>query len=231
METIRWQTSPAFKCTFGLHCESNRSTQSSKHINRSKLRVNTCIQHQAGKRVRVTIAFGLTSYWIKRWREIFLSQSLSVVMRKPRKCESNYFRHPSVNCHIKINQKVNSFKATSENIIKQCWFGSNKLSYDHQILGSIVVSIPACHAGDRGSIPRRGETFSFVILSCFSSIKADDTKRQLIIKKILNDETIWNLVILMLNTVLTCCDSMFSLLDPISPYVFYRQILEPLNSQ
>ena len=26
----------------------------------------------------------------------------------------------------------------------------------HQVLGSIVVSIPACHAGDRGSIPRRG---------------------------------------------------------------------------
>ena len=25
-----------------------------------------------------------------------------------------------------------------------------------QLLGSIVVSIPACHAGDRGSIPRRG---------------------------------------------------------------------------
>ena len=25
-----------------------------------------------------------------------------------------------------------------------------------QILDSIVVSIPACHAGDRGSIPRRG---------------------------------------------------------------------------
>ena len=28
------------------------------------------------------------------------------------------------------------------------------------ILGSIVVSIPACHAGDRGSIPRRGEWLS-----------------------------------------------------------------------
>ena len=27
------------------------------------------------------------------------------------------------------------------------------------VLGSIVVSIPACHAGDRGSIPRRGGTF------------------------------------------------------------------------
>ena len=27
---------------------------------------------------------------------------------------------------------------------------------NEDILGSIVVSIPACHAGDRGSIPRRG---------------------------------------------------------------------------
>ena len=27
------------------------------------------------------------------------------------------------------------------------------------ILVSIVVSIPACHAGDRGSIPRRGDFF------------------------------------------------------------------------
>ncbi len=26
----------------------------------------------------------------------------------------------------------------------------------HSLLVSIVVSIPACHAGDRGSIPRRG---------------------------------------------------------------------------
>ena len=26
----------------------------------------------------------------------------------------------------------------------------------HPVLDSIVVSIPACHAGDRGSIPRRG---------------------------------------------------------------------------
>ena len=31
---------------------------------------------------------------------------------------------------------------------------TNTLSFG--ILGSIVVSIPACHAGDRGSIPRRG---------------------------------------------------------------------------
>ena len=31
------------------------------------------------------------------------------------------------------------------------------------ILVSIVVSIPACHAGDRGSIPRRGEFFSIIV--------------------------------------------------------------------
>ena len=39
------------------------------------------------------------------------------------------------------------------------------------VLGSIVVSIPACHAGDRGSIPRRGGICFFTILfflPCFS---------------------------------------------------------------
>ena len=30
-----------------------------------------------------------------------------------------------------------------------------------QFLVSIVVSIPACHAGDRGSIPRRGGAGAF----------------------------------------------------------------------
>lgn len=39
-----------------------------------------------------------------------------------------------------------------------------KLALKHEILGSIVVSIPACHAGDRGSIPRRGGFF-FLFLS------------------------------------------------------------------
>ena len=29
-----------------------------------------------------------------------------------------------------------------------------------EFLVSIVVSIPACHAGDRGSIPRRGGTYN-----------------------------------------------------------------------
>ena len=33
------------------------------------------------------------------------------------------------------------------------------------ILDSIVVSIPACHAGDRGSIPRRGGFFVLFLLN------------------------------------------------------------------
>ena len=37
-------------------------------------------------------------------------------------------------------------------------------SYILCTFGSIVVSIPACHAGDQGSIPRR-RAFSFVIIS------------------------------------------------------------------
>ena len=38
-----------------------------------------------------------------------------------------------------------------------------------EILGSIVVSIPACHAGDRGSIPRRGgNNFHFLIFFFFN---------------------------------------------------------------
>ena len=32
------------------------------------------------------------------------------------------------------------------------------------VRGSIVVSIPACHAGDRGSIPRRGAFLLFFFL-------------------------------------------------------------------
>ena len=44
------------------------------------------------------------------------------------------------------------------------------------ILDSIVVSIPACHAGDRGSIPRRGDNIlvKFILvdaaISCISIV-------------------------------------------------------------
>jgi hypothetical protein len=51
----------------------------------------------------------------------------------------------------------------------QYFFYFNFICTSHlylSILDSIVVSIPACHAGDRGSIHRRGDSF----LICFSSI-------------------------------------------------------------
>ena len=35
-------------------------------------------------------------------------------------------------------------------------------------LGSIVVSIPACHAGDRSSISLSGGIFHFFLLICFA---------------------------------------------------------------
>ena len=37
--------------------------------------------------------------------------------------------------------------------------------FDHTFRDSIVASIPACHAGDRGSIPRRGVNKLFGQLS------------------------------------------------------------------
>ena len=39
----------------------------------------------------------------------------------------------------------------------------HRLTRLHVFLDSIVVSIPACHAGDRGSIPRRGVRLVFVL--------------------------------------------------------------------
>ena len=40
-----------------------------------------------------------------------------------------------------------------------------------QFLVSIVVSIPACHAGDRGSIPRRGGVYNLFCPLFFTAVK------------------------------------------------------------
>ena len=50
---------------------------------------------------------------------------------------------------VEKTQKMQSFEFEIQN------FSTNS----YLILVSIVVSIPACHAGDRGSIPRRGDFF------------------------------------------------------------------------
>ena len=44
------------------------------------------------------------------------------------------------------------------------------------VLDSIVVSIPACHAGDRGSIPRRGGFFLYIIQNQINIHVHRDTK-------------------------------------------------------
>ena len=59
--------------------------------------------------------------------------------------------------------------SSCQRIITDCFIFvlNNKVfrQLDIPVLGSIVVSIPACHAGDRGSIPRRGgmKIFCFIL--------------------------------------------------------------------
>ena len=42
-------------------------------MNQSKLEANTCSRHEARENVReeVAIGFGLTSDWLRKWREFF----------------------------------------------------------------------------------------------------------------------------------------------------------------
>ena len=40
------------------------------------------------------------------------------------------------------------------------WYANDIVT---QFLGNTVVSIPACHAGDRNSIPRQGEESTFLL--------------------------------------------------------------------
>ena len=63
----------------------------------------------------------------------------------------------SVNClvgHSKGDEPIFILGFSSGNCIPYCCIPV-ETNFDH-LLVSIVVSIPACHAGDRGSIPRRG---------------------------------------------------------------------------
>ena len=48
------------------------------------------------------------------------------------------------------------------------------------ILGSIVVSIPACHAGDQGSIPCRGGSFNGHAIERNSFLKITSVPRAVI---------------------------------------------------
>ncbi len=57
-------------------------------MNQSKLEAKTCSRREARENVceRVAIGFGFTSDWLRarKWREVFLNQSLSLVMQNQR---------------------------------------------------------------------------------------------------------------------------------------------------
>ncbi len=69
-------------------------------MNQSKLEANTCSRHEARENVRerVTIGFGLTPDWPRKWREIF--KPITKRSERKTKANANYFRHLSENRSI-----------------------------------------------------------------------------------------------------------------------------------
>ena len=87
------------------------------------------------------------------------------------------------------------------------------------VLGSIVVSIPVCHAGDRGSIPHQGAYFSnfpFLLLHKFSLLKQSATMFCFSVN--------FNLSACMNHFALFCTISMLLLTTLQSMYIFHEEI-------
>ena len=99
----------------------------------------------------------------------------------------NYFRHTSENYLTRKSALLYTLFRELNSALLICQI----FSCHHQILGSIGVSIPVCHAGDRGSIPRLGDFFSFPVHS-FHLSKPRRTKHQLV-SFFQNYEIIWKL--------------------------------------
>ena len=57
-----------------------------------------------------------------------------------------------------------------------------------RVLGSIVVSIPACHAGDRGSIPRRGGAEFFFLFILTRALVIDISSEIFVFNKVFSVE-------------------------------------------
>ena len=90
--------------------------------------------------------------------------------------KSYFWRRKSSSLHFLLLCVCEGFKATNRTVNKSGWpsglrrqfkalvFGRGFESHSGQILDSIVASIPACHAGDPGSIPGRGGFFCIFTL-------------------------------------------------------------------
>ena len=124
------------------YSQSSEPIKTQRHMATDTKRGKTCASKS--RLVLVLLVIGQT-----KWHYC-LNQSLSVLMHNQRECES-------------LSRLERNLPNREMCIVLHTVSGA-------QILGSIVVSIPACHARDRGSIPRRGEMFCFLILFCLSSI-------------------------------------------------------------
>ena len=74
--------------------------------------------------------------------------------RLQRLCTVKQF--PSARQNVMYSKAISAQSAVMVNLNFKTILYANIPINVHRFLGSIVVSIPACHAGDRGSIPRRG---------------------------------------------------------------------------
>ncbi len=90
---------------FSIECRKTKTKvitlanpkETDNRVNQSKLEANTCCWHEARENVRerVTIGFGFTPDWPRKWREIF--KPITKRSERKTKANANYFRHSSEN--------------------------------------------------------------------------------------------------------------------------------------
>ena len=66
---------------------------------------------------------------------------------------------PIVNSHLFLYPVCTGYREYNTKVQFQSIYVSQLWNQFSSVLGSIVVSIPVCHTGDRGSIPRQGAYF------------------------------------------------------------------------
>ena len=61
-------------------------------MSQSELEANTCSRRQARENAceEVTIGFGFTSDWLRKWRQFSFTQSQGVAMQKQNNCEITF---------------------------------------------------------------------------------------------------------------------------------------------
>ena len=172
METIKWWTSLNLNCP-RLHCQCfviETKTKAKELFWSITIQGLQSIQwtNQISKQIHVAdtkpgktcaskwrLVWFYRSNWITKWHEFF---QLIVRRYDPRKCEL----HSTFKWKPPNQKKVYCCTRTFGSLIKDFRLTLKIFPTYKQILSSIVVSISACHTGDRDSFPRR-ESFSFPV--------------------------------------------------------------------